>query len=71
MERSPSEVAATVANDAVVLSAAARELRAPLDEVTIVRLAGDASSRAFFRVTHPGGTVVAVRYPWPFSVDDG
>jgi aminoglycoside/choline kinase family phosphotransferase len=71
MERSPSEVAATVASDAAVLSAAARELRAPLDELSVVRLAGDASSRAFFRVSHPGGTVVAVRYPWPFSVDDG
>ena len=30
MERSPSEVAATVANDAVVLSAAARELQAEI-----------------------------------------
>ncbi len=71
IERSASEVAATVANDAAVLEAAARELHVPLEDLRVIRLAGDASTRGFFRVTHPGGTLVAVRYPWPFSVDDG
>jgi hypothetical protein len=71
IERSPSDVAATVAADAEVLSAAARELRLPPAETSVSRLAGDASSRGFFRVAYPGGTVVAVRYPWPFSVGDG
>src|SRR4051812_4094376 len=70
-ERSASEVAAEVAADVEVLAAAARELHVALDDLAVTRLAGDASSRQFFRVAHPGGTVVAVRYPWPFSVDDG
>ncbi len=71
MERSPSEVAAAVAADAVVLEAAARELRVPLEELSAARLAGDASTRSFVRIVHPTGSAVAVKYPAPFSVDEG
>jgi aminoglycoside/choline kinase family phosphotransferase len=71
IERTPTEVAAFVATDAAVRDVAAHALRLPAESLTVTRLAGDASSRSFYRVTHPDGTVVAVRYPWPFSVDDG
>src|SRR5215510_14983885 len=71
IERSPSEVATSVAADALVLEAASRELHVPAEELGVTRLAGDASTRSFFRVRTPSGSVVAVRYPWPFAVDDG
>lgn len=53
-----------------VLHAAAHELRQPLEVLSAVQLAGDASSRQYVRVTHPGGSLVGVRYPKPFSLGD-
>jgi aminoglycoside/choline kinase family phosphotransferase len=70
-ERTPTEVAAVVATDAIVRDVAAQALLIPADTLSVTRLAGDASSRSFFRVTRPEGTLVAVRYPWPFNVGDG
>lgn len=71
VEQSPTEVAALVATEAAIIEAAARELRLPHEGLAAQRLAGDASSRAFYRVTHPGGSVIAVRYPQPFSMGEG
>lgn len=70
-ENNLSDTNETVPIETTVLEAAARELRVPKEAISASRLTGDASSRTFVRVTHPGGTLVAVCYPWPFSVDDG
>src|SRR5688500_11477019 len=70
-ERTPTEVAAVVATDAIVRDVAAQALLIPAETLSVTRLAGDASSRSFCRVARPEGTLVAVRYPWPFNVGDG
>ena len=60
-----------MATDAIVRDVAAQALLIPAETLSVTRLAGDASSRSFFRVARPEGTLVAVRYPWPFNVGDG
>ncbi len=69
--RNPEEVAEAVAADAAILLVAARELHVPAEYLGVVALAGDASSRQYFRVTGPDGPVIAARYPHPFNIGEG
>ena len=50
-----------------VASVVATQLDVPLDSISVARLAGDASSRVYFRALWPAGSIVAVRYPRTFS----
>ena len=69
--RNPDEVAEAVAADATILLVAARELHVPAEYLGVVALAGDASSRQYFRVSGPDGPVIVARYPNPFNIGEG
>ena len=46
---------------------AARHLNAPQDAVSMTRLAGDASTRSYFRAQADGASVIIALYPAPFD----
>ena len=49
---------------------AARHLNAPPDSLLITKLAGDASTRSYFRARARGSSVIAARYPEPFDENE-
>jgi N-acetylmuramate 1-kinase len=70
--RSGSVAASAVDQDSVgLLIDHLRERRGPVaEEIRIVPLSGDASTRRYFRLQGPSGSEVASLYPEPFSPDD-
>src|ERR1700738_2968180 len=49
---------------------AARHLNAPPEALSITRLAGDASTRSYFRAEAGGASVVIALYPAPFDENE-
>jgi aminoglycoside/choline kinase family phosphotransferase len=58
------------ATEETIAAVVVRELRLDSGSLRVARLAGDASTRGYFRASYPGGSVVAVHYPVAFSAEE-
>jgi aminoglycoside/choline kinase family phosphotransferase len=54
----------------LVARLAARQLSAPIEELVVTRLTGDASTRSYFRAEAGGATVIVALYSLPFDETD-
>src|SRR5215831_10792848 len=57
----------TSESDSAMLRLAAAHFDAPVSEITITRVTGDASTRTYFRARHGDASVIVAQYGAPFD----
>src|SRR5713101_2289141 len=63
-------MASTLDNSSATVRLASSHFNTSVEEVAVTRLAGDASTRSYFRAQVPGASVIVAVYSEPFDEND-